>query len=400
MSTSYDVIAIGGGIMGLACGYYLSRSGKRVLILEKGEFGGGASGACDDMILLQSKKPGINLDLAFRSLDLYAGLSRELDEDLGFKSLGGMILIESKKHLSIMEEFVAQQQKSGLEVEIISKRELRRRQPHARENFIASTFSARDSQVDPFRVMAGFQKRGRALGMTMKRRTEVTGIEQTGSGLWRITTAGGSRYEAEAVLNTAGAWAPLVGQMVDVEIPITPKRGQLLVTEQIPPIGETNVWSAEYIVTKLKPELAQKREAELERIGLGFSFSRTADQNYLIGSTRELVGYDKSTTYTALKAIIRQVVDFFPLMKEVHIIRAIAGLRPSCVDGKPVVGEHPDRPGFFTAAGHEGDGIALAPITGLIISQLLCGRETELDVKELTPARFVQAVSRQEAPMN
>lgn len=129
MPKSFDVIAIGGGIMGLACGYYLTRAGKRVLVLEKGEFGSGASGACDDMILLQSKKPGINLDMAFKSLEIYAGLSGELDSDLEFKSLGGMILIESEKHLAIMEEYVAQQRSSGLEVEIISRKELRRRQP-------------------------------------------------------------------------------------------------------------------------------------------------------------------------------------------------------------------------------------------------------------------------------
>ena len=338
--------------------------------------------------------------MAIKSLEIYAGLSGELGSDLEFKSLGGMILIESEKHLAIMEEFVAQQRSSGLEVEIISQKELRRRQPYAREGFIASTYSAKDSQADPFRVMTAFGQRGRALGMELKRRTEVVDIAQTGSGLWRVTTADGTRYETEVVLNTAGAWAPLVGKMVDVDIPITPKRGQLIVTEQIPPIGETNVWSAEYIVTKLKPELAQKREAELDQIGLGFSFSRTADQNYLIGSTRELAGYDKSTTYTALKAIARQVADFFPVMKKVHIIRTIAGLRPSCADGKPVLGEHPGRPGFFTAAGHEGDGIALAPITGRIVSQLICGQKTELDVSELTPARFSGTRNMKEVPMS
>ena len=385
---SFDVIVIGGGIMGLASGWYLSKSGKRVLVLEKGEFGSGASGACDDMILLQSKKPGLTLDMAFESLAMYQTLGNELDTDLELQTLGGMIMIESQKHLQIMEEFVDSQRRCGLDVEIVSRKELRKRQPHVNEIFIASTYSSTDSQVNPFRVMYGYQKAGQKLGMELRRRTEVRAIEQSGSGSWIVEDAQDGRYKAEVVLNAAGAWAPLIGRMVDVEIPIVPKRGQLIITEEVPPIGETNAWSAEYIVTKLKPELAQPREEGLEEMGLGFSFSRTSDGNYFIGSTREEVGYDKGTTYEALRAEAAQAMEFFPILKHVHIIRHIAGLRPACHDGKPIIGEHPERPGFFTAAGHEGDGIALAPVTGKIISQLICGEKPLIDVEELSPGRF------------
>ncbi len=394
---SFDVIVIGGGIMGLSSGYYLSKAGKRVLVLEKGEFGSGASGACDDMILLQSKKPGITLDMAFESLGIYETLGEELATDLELLTLGGMIMIESQKHLQIMEEFVEDQRRSGLDVEIVSRKELRQRQPHVNEIFIASTYSPRDSQVNPFRVMYGYQKAGIGLGMEIRRRTEITAIEQASSGSWRVEDTQGDAYQADVVLNAAGAWAPLIGGMVDVDIPIEPKRGQLIITEQVPPIGETNAWSAEYIVTKLKPELAQPREEGLEKMGLGFSFSRTTDGNYFIGSTREQVGYDKGTTYEALQAVAAQAMDFFPILRHVHIIRHIAGLRPACRDGKPIIGEHPERPGFFIAAGHEGDGIALAPVTGKIISQLICGKKPAIDVGELSPSRFSQ--ERVEAKM-
>jgi sarcosine oxidase subunit beta len=390
-SDSFDVIVIGGGIMGLSSGYYLSKAGKRVLVLEKGEFGSGASGACDDMILLQSKKPGITLDMAFESLRMYERLEDELETDLELLRLGGMIMIESENHLRIMEEFVENQRRSGLDVEIVSRKELRQRQPHVNEIFIASTYSPRDSQVNPFRVMYGYQRAGQKLGLELRRRTEVNSIQSTGSGSWIAEDTRGEAYQAEVVLNAAGAWAPLIGRMVGVEIPIVPKRGQLIITEPIPPIGQTNAWSAEYIVTKLKPELAQPRDEGLEKMGLGFSFSRTADGNYFIGSTREEVNYDKGTTYEALQAVAAQAMDFFPILKHVHIIRHIAGLRPACRDGKPIIGEHPQRPGFFIAAGHEGDGIALAPITGKIASQLICGEKPTIDVTELSPSRFTQS---------
>ena len=85
----YDVAVIGGGIIGMSTAYYLTLQGKKVLILEAGIFGAGASGACDDMILFQSKKPGINLELAFESLELYHALNTDLRHDLGFEKLWG-----------------------------------------------------------------------------------------------------------------------------------------------------------------------------------------------------------------------------------------------------------------------------------------------------------------------
>lgn len=118
----YDAIVIGAGIIGLSCAYYLTKTGKRVLVLERNYAGSGTSGACDEMILLQSKTPGLSLEMAFVSLDIYRSLQAELGEDLEFETRGGMIIIEKAEHLSIMKDFVAKQKSLGLNVEILSKK--------------------------------------------------------------------------------------------------------------------------------------------------------------------------------------------------------------------------------------------------------------------------------------
>jgi len=388
MVQSYDVLVIGGGIIGLSCGYYLTKQGKRVVVLESGGFADGASGACDDMILFQSKKPGINLELAFESLELYKSLVGELEDSLGFANYGGMVLIENERELEVMEEFVMQQRSYGLDVEILTKAAMRKKQPFLHDRFIASTYSSMDSQAYPFAVMHRFARKGRQLGMQVVHKSPVVGIQKDGSGDFIVTTAQNMQYRAPHVVNAAGAWAGKVADLIGLNVPMEPRRGQIIITEKIPAIGETNLWSAKYLVTKLKPGIQIDSTEEEKRLGLAFALTRTEGDSYLIGSTREFVGYDKRTTMEGIRAIINQAVSFIPVLKDVNFIRAIAGLRPATPDGKMVLGEHAGVPGFFTAAGHEGDGISLAPITGKLLADMVCGGRADARLEELSPNRF------------
>lgn len=389
MKKKYDVIIIGAGIIGLASAYYLATRKKSILLLEKKAIGSGASSACDDMILLQSKKPGLLLKMALESLEMYKHLSRELNIDLEFETRGGMILIETQEQLRIMEEFVKQQKSYGLNVDLIDKSDVRKRQPFIDERVIASTYSPDDSQVNPLKVMQGFYLKGLELGMEVKKGQPVIALNKLTDGSWEVVTADKECHTGQMVLNTAGAWSPEICRLLGLELPIKPKKGQIAVTEQIPALGKTNLWDAEYIVTKLNPELAAKRNKILSELGIGLSLSRTKEGNYFIGGTREFTGYDHQTTYQGINAVIAQVLKYLPVLKNVHIIRTFAGLRPASLDGKPFIGEVSEHKGFFIAAGHEGDGIALAPLTGKIISQLICGETPSLPIGELSPDRLL-----------
>jgi sarcosine oxidase subunit beta len=340
------------------------------------------------MILFQSKKPGINLELAFESLELYKSLVGELEDSLGFDNLGGMVLIQNLEELEIMEEFVRQQRSYGLDVEILSNKEMRRKQPFLDERFIASTYSPMDSQAYPFSVMHKLAQKSRSMGMKVLHHSPVIDIRVDGNGDFLVGTGRGETFQAPVVVNAAGAWAGQIARMVDAYVPIEPKRGQIIITEKIPSIGETNLWSAKYLVTKLRPGTEiDATEAEMA-LGLGFAMTRTEGDSYLIGSTREYVGYDKGTTLEGIRALINQATSYIPMLKDVNFIRAIAGLRPATPDGKMILGEHTSVEGFYTAAGHEGDGISLAPITGKLLAAMVDAHEVPQRLEELSPNRF------------
>lgn len=401
-----DVAVLGAGVNGTSIAYQLSKRGRKVILVDKVVMGAGASGSCDDMILLQSKKPGILLEMAFKSLEMFKALEMELPSDIEFDTRGGTILIENDANLKLMEEFVASQNRYGLEVDIIDAAYLRKLQPHVASDIVASTYSARDSQVNPMLLMKAFSMAAKAMGMEYLPRTKPVEISPLSSG-WRIRLDSGTVLEAGTVVNAAGAWANEIGKLIGFEVPITPKKGQVIVTEAVPPLGTTNVWSAQYIVSKLKPAVhgvsvasgsgsgsGKVAPGAAERFGLGFAFTGTHNGNYLIGSTRENVGFDKTTDPEALSLIANQATRFFPVVSKLNFIRTFAGLRPSTPDGMPFLGEIPGAPGFFIAAGHEGDGIALSPITGRILADLMTGTTPEFPMEAFAAGRFMKNARR------
>ena len=372
--------------MGLASAYYLTKAGNRVVLVEKTGIGAGASGSCDDMILLQSKKPGIALTLAMERLEIYKGLSQELAWEIGFETRGGMVLIEDTMQLQVMEDFVRQQAAYGLHVEIVDQKEVRKKQPHVSEKIIASTYSKTDSQVNPLRLMRAFLHHAVNRGMLLLHDSPIK-IENNSH--WVIETKE-RRIEAETLLFAAGAWTNELGKMIGLCIPIEPRRGQLAITEQLPPLGETNLWTAAYIASKLDKSLMPDKGPYAREIGLGFSFSQTFEGNYLLGSTRESAGFDKSTSSRAITTIINQARSYFPVLNNVRIIRTMAGFRPATPDVIPIVGPVDGYDGLFIAAGHEGDGIALSPVTGKAVAGMICGtlrdkRFDELNLRRFTP---------------
>jgi sarcosine oxidase subunit beta len=151
----------------------------------------------------------------------------------------------------------------------------------------------------------------------------------------------------------------------------------------MPPLIAHCLLSAKYIAAKFDPASALAG-------GTGFAVEQTANGNVLIGSTREFAGYDRQTTYEGLNAMAGQILRVLPGLKDLHVIRAFAGLRPYTQDGLPILGRVEVLSGFIMAAGHEGDGITLSPVTGEIIAGLVAGKPARFPLDDFRLERFGQ----------
>lgn len=375
-----DVVVIGGGVIGASVAYHLSKKRVDVALLERNGLVSRTSGACDGLVYLQSKRPGAHLRLAMESRKRFDSLQEELGIDIEFRSRGGMIVVEKQEELEAMRLFVEDQKETGLEVTLLDGKQARELEPSLSERILACTYSPLDGQVNPISLTLAFLKGAKARGAKIFPFIGVTGFSRKSHHIVGVKTTRGN-IETRVVVNAAGVHATEIGKMIDVEIPIKPRRGQILVTEALPPLLTRGLLSAKYIAAKYTPALAETGE-------LGVSIEQTKNGGFLLGSTREFVGFDRRTTWSALKHIALQTSRIIPALRDLRVIRTFAGLRPFTPDGLPLLGPVRDVEGFFMAAGHEGDGIALSPITGQLIAEWIAEGSPSMDLSAFSLERF------------
>jgi len=383
---SADVVIIGGGIIGAAIAYFLSCRKVNVILLEKSGIASGSSGACDGAVAMQTKKPGLHLKLALESQALLRRIQDQLPVPAEYEKSGGLIVMETEDEKTAMTQFVDAQRQAGLDVELLDHKQLRALAPPLSNHLIGAAYSPRDGKINPIALTLGFAMGAKQRGAEILTGTAVLDIAVEGRQISAVVTAAG-RIETRTVVNATGVYASEIGRMLGIEIPIKPRRGQLLVTEARPDLLKPWLGSANYIAAKFNPQLAKEGAG-------GVSIDQTQNGNLLLGSTREFVGYDRRTTAAGLKQIASRALRILPDLKHTHIIRAFAGLRPYTPDGLPILGKVEKIKGFIMAAGHEGDGIALSAVTGKLISELVLEGKADAAMDSLNLKRFSTGTTR------
>ena len=383
----YDVIIVGGGIIGCSTAWQLSKLGKKVLIVERKDVASGSAGATDGVVGYHTKKPGAQLDLAVQSIEMFKTLNEELGMDIEYGlEAGGMQPVEDKEQWDMLAAMAEEQRKSGVDIHMISGEEARKIEPNLSPDIYGALYSPTGGKVNPMRMTIAFSRAAKKLGTEILSNTEVTGfLIEDGRAVGIQTTKG--EFRAPAIVNACGSWAGKVAALAGLDLPIKPRKGQLAVTEPIGPYLTATVQCALYNVIKFRPETI-KDQAVL-KLGASLSIEQQEDGALIIGGTREFVDYEEENTFEAIETMMKRAMRFFPALKDVSVVRFFSGFRPYTPDGMSLMGEVKTLPGFYMAAGHEGDGIALAPITGKLMAELIATGKTSYDISAFSPNRFL-----------
>lgn len=384
-----DVLIIGGGIIGCAIAYYTSKSGRDVTMIEKGEFVSGTSSRCDGNILAIDKDPGFDSQMSLVSQKLVDELSKELKQPFDYRAPGSILVCETEEEMEAAQKWVDRQREAGLPFRMLDRQDIRQDSKYFADDLLGGLECATDSTVNPYLLAFNLLEGARNMGAKAHKKTEVTGMRRNTEGTFTVETSNGI-FTANHVINAAGVWAPYIGEMLDLTIPIKPRKGHIIVASRQEFVGPRKVMEFGYLISKF----GGKRQVDpiTEKYGVALVFEPTESQNFLIGSSREFVGFNTKINNEIIKCIANRSIRFYPKMADMMVIRSYAGLRPWTEDHLPIVSEVEGIPNYYIAAGHEGDGISLAAVTGKVIEEMLNKKDTCIPTKPLRFSRFKERV--------
>jgi glycine oxidase len=365
MSSSHDVIVIGGGAVGAACARELATTGRKVLILEPGGHTGQAWRAAAGMLAPQieadASDPLLALGLAAR--DHYQPLAATLQEttglDLALWQEGIARVADSEVEAAGLGSKVAWQQRQGHICEWLGPDEVRRRWPWLGPT-AGALWAPRDGALNPEQLVLALLADAQRLGTVMVSARAIR-LERAGD---RITGVAGEtgRYSADQVIVAAGAWSGLL-ENLPRPLPVHPVRGQMAALPWPAAVPRAIVYHKDCYL------LARSGEA-------------------IIGSTMESVGFRPEVTSAGLAQIFAATLLLYPSLIRAKVRRTWAGLRPMTPDGLPIIGGEPTLSGLWYATGHGRNGILLAGLTGVLVRQLVDGETPGLGLQAFGADRF------------
>ena len=381
-----DAVVIGGGIVGACCADALSAAGLKVTIVERHGLAGGTTAAGEGNILVSDKELGPELELALLSNRLWTELGEELRTaaaapgaaaadsdaaDMELDAKGGLMVAMTDAGHRAITTLAVQQRAAGVVAEPVDAAGASELEPHLTRELVGALHYPQDQQVQPVKAAAALLRRARARGADLHPHTPVTGITRGRDGrVTGVVTRRGA-ISTEVVVGAAGVWSRQLAAMAGVDLPIAPRRGQILVTEPLPRLVHRKVYDADYVGTI---GAADPTAAAISSVIEG-----TRAGTILIGSSRELVGLDRRSNLPLLARMAERALELFPVLAEVNLLRTYLGFRPYSPDHLPVIGEDGEVGGLFHATGHEGAGIGLAPATGALLASLVTGTTPPLD---------------------
>ena len=356
----YDVVIVGGGSHGLATAYYLQKEHgiKDVAILEKNYIGSGAAGR-NTTILRSNYKTPEGARFYDRSVKLYEGLSQDLNFNLLFSQCGHLTLAHSDRAMFVMANRAEVNRLAGIDSRLIYPDEIRELAPamvvsdDATYQILGALYHPPGGIIRHDAVVWGFARGADRAGVEIHPYTKVLGIERSNGRVTAVETDRG-RVEAGTVISATAGWSTLVCGLAGVRLPITTHILQAFVTEPVKPFLDVVIVSSQMHVY----------------------ISQTDRGEFLIGAEIEpYTTYRSTGTFPFLEYSARHVLELFPQLEQVNVLRSWTGLCDLSPDYSPILGRT-EVEGFHVSAGWGTYGFKAAPIVGTTLAELVASSRT------------------------
>ncbi|MGD8475434.1 MAG: FAD-binding oxidoreductase [Anaerolineae bacterium] len=376
---TYDVIMVGGGLMGCATAYYLMKADSRlrVAILEMDPTYERSSTILSDGNVRVQFNLEENIRISQYGLEAIERFAEDMavDDDrpdVAFRREGNLFLIDTNGREEA-ERGLALQQDLGCQVEWLTPAEIKRRYPlYDLAECVGGTFGRQDGTMDPWALLMGYKRKAIALGAQLIH-GEVVELLRSEDRITGVRLSSGDRLTAKAVVNSAGAWATLIAQTAGVDLPVEPTKRQVFVIE-------TNARPDGFLPAVFFPS--------------GLYCIHEREGHFMCGKSLpdDPVGFEFTWNRRVFDEILwPELVDFVPSFDRLKVARGWAGLYAVNVfDGNAILGEWPELEGFYLANGFSGHGFQQCHAVGRYIAELIMGQTPTLDLSIFSPKRILE----------
>jgi FAD-dependent oxidoreductase domain-containing protein 1 len=374
----YDVIIVGGGIMGSASAYYLMKADSRlkVAVVERDPVYTQASTSLSmsNARIQFSLEGNIRISqYTFQVLETFAQDMAVEDRvpSIALRREGNLFLVD-EAGLSNARQSFSLQQRLGCQVAWWSGEQVSEAFPlyHAK-GMAGATYSPQDGHFDAYAVLMAYKAKARSLGAVYVH-DEATRLLTAVGRAEGVQLKSGGTLKARFIINCAGAWCSQVARSAGVDLPVQPVKRQVFVMD-----------------TKVKPQ----GPLPLTVLPSGLYFRTETGGTLLLGKSMadDPVGFDFSwDEHRFMEILWPELAEFVPAFDTLKLIRGWAGLYAvNTLDGNAILGEWPELKGFLLANGFSGHGLQQAPAVGRYMAELVTGAPHALDLSIFSPQRIL-----------
>ncbi len=375
MSRVADTIIIGGGVVGCAAAYYLAKAGNsNVIVLEGTKSIGHGGSSRNGGGVRQSGRDVRELPYAMYGIkNLWPNLSEELGVDTEYTQKGNLRLGKTEEHLKKLNTLASNAQSVGLDVRMVDAKEVKEICPYLADDIIGASWCPTDGHANPLTTALGYYKRSLEMGVKYYTDAQVKELRKIKGKVRQVVLNDGTVFEGESIILAAGYESREIARTVGVDIPMTRLIDEALVTEMQPHMFDIMLGTA----------------------GGDFYGHQAHHGSFVFGSDS---GYEvvtdmkdpsaMETNSLTLSASCRAIMSYVPALKDAKIVRSWAGWLDNAFDGVPFISRVDEAPGLILACGFTGHGFGTAPAVGLMLSQMVAGEETVVDISALRYDRF------------